>query len=66
MRKNFDFERLFSVITEGLTLEKKNKDAIKIPFNKSPKVSITTNYALKGDGIHLREESGTGVSPILQ
>tara|TARA_R100000278_G_scaffold123277_1_gene112631 strand:+ start:126 stop:2621 length:2496 start_codon:yes stop_codon:yes gene_type:complete len=50
VRKNFDFERLFSVITEGLTLEKKNKDAIKIPFNKSPKVSITTNYAIKGDG----------------
>ena len=50
VRKNFDFERLFSVITEGLTLEKKNKDAIKIPFDKSPKVSITTNYALRGDG----------------
>jgi len=50
VRKNFDFERLFSVITEGLTLEKKNKDAIKIPFNKSPKVAITTNYAIKGKG----------------
>ena len=49
-RKNFDFERLFSVITEGLTLEKKNKDAIKIPFSRSPKISITTNYAIKGAG----------------
>jgi hypothetical protein len=48
--KNFNFERLFSVVTEGLTLEKKNKDAIKIPFAKSPKVSITTNYAIKGKG----------------
>jgi len=48
--KNFDFERLFSVVTEGLTLEKKNKDAIKIPFNKSPKIAITTNYAIKGTG----------------
>jgi hypothetical protein len=48
--KHFDFERLFSVVTEGLTLEKKNKDAIKIPFAKSPKVSITTNYAIKGKG----------------
>ena len=35
VRKHFDFEKLFSVITEGLTLEKKNKDAIKIPFAKS-------------------------------
>jgi hypothetical protein len=50
VRKHFDFERLFSVITEGITLEKKNKDAIKIPFSKSPKVVITTNYAIKGVG----------------
>jgi hypothetical protein len=50
VRKHFDFERLFSVVTEGLTLEKKNKDAIKIPFSKSPKIAITTNYAIKGAG----------------
>ena len=50
VKKNFNFERLFSVVTEGLTLEKKNKDAIKIPFSKSPKVAITTNYAIKGKG----------------
>jgi len=50
VKKHFDFERLFSVVTEGLTLEKKNKDAIKIPFHKSPKIAITTNYAIKGSG----------------
>lgn len=50
VKKHFDFERLFSVVTEGLTLEKKNKDAIKIPFSKSPKIAITTNYAIKGTG----------------
>ena len=50
VRKNFDFERLFSVITEGITIERKNKDAIKIPFHKSPKVVITTNYAIQGKG----------------
>ena len=50
VKRHFDFERLFSVVTEGLTLEKKNKDAIKIPFSKSPKVSITTNYAIVGEG----------------
>jgi hypothetical protein len=50
VKKHFDFERLFSVVTEGLTLEKKNKDAIKIPFIKSPKIGITTNYAIKGSG----------------
>ena len=50
VKKSFEFERLFSVVTEGLTLEKKNKDAIKIPFEKSPKIAITTNYAIKGTG----------------
>ncbi|MFN5250098.1 MAG: BT4734/BF3469 family protein [Bacteroidota bacterium] len=50
VKKHFDFERLFSVVTEGLTLEKKNKDAIKIPFSRSPKITITTNYAIKGAG----------------
>ena len=50
VKKFFDFERLFSLVTEGLTLEKKNKDAIKIPFSKSPKVAITTNYAIVGEG----------------
>ena len=50
VKKYFDFERLFSVVTEGMTLEKKNKDAIKIPFSKSPKIAITTNYAIKGSG----------------
>lgn len=50
VKKHFDFERLFSVVTEGMTLEKKNKDAITIPFSKSPKIAITTNYAIKGTG----------------
>jgi hypothetical protein len=48
--KNFPFENLFSIVTEGITLEKKNKDAIKIPISKSPKILITTNYAISGDG----------------
>lgn len=50
VRKAFDFERLFSIVTEGITIEKKNKDAIKVPFESSPKVIITTNYAIKGKG----------------
>ena len=50
VKSTFDFERLFSLITQGITLEKKNKDAIKVPFHKSPKVMITTNYAIKGAG----------------
>jgi hypothetical protein len=48
--RNFEFEKLFSVITEGITLEKKNKDEIHIPFERSPKIVISTNYAIKGSG----------------
>jgi hypothetical protein len=50
VKKNFDFERLFSVITEGLTIEYKGKDAIKIPVKDSPKIVISTNYTIKADG----------------
>ena len=73
VKKNFDFERLFSVVTEGLTLEKKNKDAIKIPFEKSPKIGITTNYAIKGAGnsfarrkweLELHQYYSKGFTPI--
>jgi hypothetical protein len=50
VRRDFNFERLFSAITEGITIEKKNKDAISIPFKYAPKIIITTNYAIKGKG----------------
>lgn len=50
VKKNFSFENLFSLVTEGITLEKKNKDAIKIPVDKSPQIVITTNYTIGGSG----------------
>jgi len=46
--KGFDFEPFFSSITENLIVEKKGKDEFVIPFDSSPKVLITTNYAIKG------------------
>lgn len=50
VKKNFNFESLFSVITEGITLEYKGQDAIKLPVRKSPKILITTNYTIQGVG----------------
>lgn len=50
VKKNFSFESLFSVITEGITIEYKGQDAIKIPVEKSPKILITTNYTVGGVG----------------
>lgn len=48
--KHFNFENLFSIVTEGMTVEKKGKDPFHIKFNESPKLSITTNYTVKGEG----------------
>jgi hypothetical protein len=50
VKKNFDFEMMFSLITEGITLEKKNKDAINIPFSDTPKILMSTNYTIGGSG----------------
>lgn len=50
VKKSFDFERLFSVITEGIAVEKKGKDEIYIDFENSPKIGVSTNYALRGTG----------------
>lgn len=50
VKKNFDMEHKFSLVTEGITLERKNKDAIKLSVEESPKILISTNYAIKGEG----------------
>jgi hypothetical protein len=47
---DFDFESLFSLTTEGIAVEEKFKNKLYIPFETSPKIVISTNYALKGRG----------------
>ena len=42
----FDFTALYSVITNGLTIEKKNKQAIQLSHQETPKFLITTNTVL--------------------
>lgn len=48
--KDFNFEKLFSIITEGIMVEKKNKQEFYIPFESAPKIIISTNYTVKGSG----------------
>jgi hypothetical protein len=48
--KNFNFEMLFSAITESMTIEYKNKPAIKLSQESTPKIVITTNYTVGGVG----------------
>lgn len=50
IQKNFDFEQLFPLMTTGMQIQRKYKDDVFIPFEQSPKVVITTNYAVIGEG----------------
>lgn len=42
----FDFTALYSIVTNGLTIEKKNKQAIQLSHQETPKFLITTNTVL--------------------
>jgi len=48
VKKKFSFEKLFSILTEGLTIEKKNKNEYRVPYERSPKILITTNHTVEG------------------
>ena len=46
--EKFSFEKLYSLITDGFTIEKKNKDEIFLGFNEAPKIVISSNYTISG------------------
>lgn len=50
VKKGFNFSDLFSISTGELKIEKKGKDPIILPFEDSPKITITTNFTIKGEG----------------
>jgi hypothetical protein len=46
--KDFDFEQIFPLMTTGMYVRLKYKNHVFIPFEKAPKIAITTNYAING------------------
>lgn len=46
---DFDFEKIFPLMTTGMQIRRKYRDHIYLPFERSPKVAVTTNYAILGD-----------------
>lgn len=52
--KNVEFERYYPTITEGMTIEKKNKDEVFLAFNDSPKIAFTTNYSIANNAEHAK------------
>ena len=52
---NFDFERFFPEITGSFQIEGKGVKKHTLPRDKSPKILITTNHAIKGDGSSFKD-----------
>ena len=48
--RSFNFEKLYHSITGDITVERKGKDKFTIPFEKAPKLCLSTNHIFKGDG----------------
>lgn len=46
VEKQFPFNKLYSVITESMQVNKKNQKQVIIPYEQSPKIFITSNYAV--------------------
>ncbi|RIJ45510.1 hypothetical protein D1614_22850 [Maribellus luteus] len=49
VKKDFDFEQIFALMTTGLYRRRKYENHVFIPHEKAPKVAITTNYAINGE-----------------
>lgn len=55
VKNDFDFERLFSVLTDNMTIEYKNQRPFEISFEQSPKIMVSTNFTIKGSGDSYRD-----------
>ncbi len=54
VKKDFDVEQVFPLMTTGMHIQRKHKDDYFIAYEKSPKIVITTNYALNGESSSFR------------
>jgi hypothetical protein len=62
--KDFNFEQIFPLTSGGMYIRRKYKDHIHIPHEESPKIAITTNYAINGDSSsHTRRKYEIELSP---
>lgn len=46
VERHFKFNGLFSILTNSLLINKKNKAQFILPFDRSPKIVITSNYSV--------------------
>ena len=50
--KFMNFEGFYSMITEGVTIEKKNQPEVYLSYAKAPKFGFSTNYTVNIQGNH--------------
>jgi len=46
----FDFGKCYVMLTEGVTVERKGRDEVMTDYADSPKLLISTNYVVQGNG----------------
>lgn len=50
--KYMNFEAFYSMITEGVTIEKKNQPEVYLSYERAPKFGFSTNYTVNVQGNH--------------
>jgi len=67
VKRGFDFEELFSLITSGFrNINKKNKSELELSVEDSPMIILTSNYILKGaSGSFARRQHTLEVYPFF-
>ena len=55
VKANFDFENMYGRITDNFTINKKYKQELEIPFERSPKIIISSNFMIKAPSGHSTE-----------
>jgi len=50
LKENVDFEEFYTMITSGIEVEKKGKQSFHIEYEDSPKLLLSSNHLIKGDG----------------
>jgi hypothetical protein len=50
LKENVQFEDFYTMVTSGIEVEKKGKQSFLIEFDDAPKILLSSNYLIKGDG----------------
>ena len=62
----FDLGFVYVTLTQGLTVEKKGKEEIMTKFSETPKVLVSTNFVVQGQGqSSLRRRADYEISPYF-